>query len=158
MEFHQAEAIERRHIEVAPDGEREEVREILRGLGIVGDLLDRVVATITADGDRWVRMMIREEHGLPASVRSPWRAGGSTFSAFLVCGVVPLAPFLAGLNGAFWVACIATSLTFVLIGALKSRWSVQPWWHSSLSTLAIGGSAAAVAYGIGASLRGLTGP
>jgi len=40
-EFHQAEAIERLHIEVAPDGEREEVSEILRGLGIIGNLLDR---------------------------------------------------------------------------------------------------------------------
>jgi vacuolar iron transporter family protein len=157
-EFHQAEAIERRHIEATPDGEREEVREILRGLGIVGDLLDRVVTTVTADRDRWVRMMIREEYGLPASVRSPLRAAGSTFSAFLVCGLVPLVPFLAGLNGAFWVACTATSLTFVLIGALKSRWSIRPWWHSSFSTFAIGGSAAAVAYIAGAWLRDLTGP
>jgi VIT1/CCC1 family predicted Fe2+/Mn2+ transporter len=157
-EFHQAEAIERRHIQVAPDGEREEVREILRGHGIVGDLLERVVATITADRDRWVRMMIREEYGLPFSVRSPWLAAASTFSAFLVCGIVPLIPFLAGLGNAFWVASAVTSLTFVLIGALKSRWSTQPWWHSSLSTVAIGGSAAAVAYVIGAWLRDLTGP
>ncbi len=86
--------------------------------------------------------MLRYEYGLPASVRSPWRAAGSTFSAFLICGLVPLAPFVAGLNGAFTVASIATGLTFVLIGALKSRWSVQPWWHSGLSTLAIGGGAA----------------
>ena len=157
-EFHHAEAVERRHIEVAPDGEREEVREILRGLGIVGDLLERVVAAITADRDRWVRMMIREEYGLPFSVRSPWRAAASTFSAFLVCGIVPLIPFLGGLGSAFWVASAATSLTFVFIGALKSRWSVHPWWHSSLSTLAIGGSAAAVAYGIGAWLRDIAGP
>ncbi len=79
-EFHHAETVERRHIEVAPDGEREEVREILRGLGLVGDLLDRVVAVITADRDRWVRLMIRDEYGLPAVVRSPFRAAASTFS------------------------------------------------------------------------------
>jgi len=64
-------------------------------------------------------------------VRSPWLAAASTFSAFLVCGIVPLVPFLAGLNSAFWVACTATSLTFVL----DRR-----------------------AYGIGAWLRDLTGP
>jgi VIT1/CCC1 family predicted Fe2+/Mn2+ transporter len=46
---------------------------------------------------------------------------------------------------------------FVLIGALKSRWSIQPWWYSGLATLAIGGAAAVVAYLIGAWLRGLTG-
>src|ERR1700722_19172889 len=73
-EFLHVEAVERRHIAIIPEGEREEVREILRGLGIVGHLLDGVVAVITADRDRWVRIMIREEYVLPAAVRSPWRA------------------------------------------------------------------------------------
>ncbi len=154
-EFHHAEEVERRHIQTVPEGEREEVREILRGLGIVGHLLDRVVAVITADRDRWVRIMLREEYGLPVAVRSAWRAAGSTFAAFLLCGLVPLVPFVAGLKNAFWVASAATGLIFVLIGALKSRWSVQSWWHSGLTTLAIGGGAAAVAYLIGAWLRDL---
>jgi VIT1/CCC1 family predicted Fe2+/Mn2+ transporter len=156
-EFHHAEAVERRHIKAFPDGEREEVSEILRGLGIFGDLLDRVVAAITADRDRWVRVMLRYEYGLPASVRSPWRAAGSTFSAFIVCGLVPLLPFVIGVKSAFWIASGITSLVFVLIGALKSRWSVEPWWQSSIGTLAIGGGAASVAYAIGAWLRNLTG-
>jgi VIT1/CCC1 family predicted Fe2+/Mn2+ transporter len=152
-EFDHAEAVERRHIQTVPEGEREEVSEILRGLGVVGDLLGRVVAAITADRDRWVRVMLRYEYGLPAVVRSPWRAAGSTFSAFLVCGLVPLLPFVVGLKSAVLVASIATSLTFVLIGALKSRWSIEPWWQSGLVTLAIGGGAATVAFVIGAWLR-----
>jgi VIT1/CCC1 family predicted Fe2+/Mn2+ transporter len=156
-EFEHAEAVERRHIKTYPEGEREEVSEILRGLGIVGDLLGRAVAAITADRDRWVRVMLRYEYGLPAAVRSAWRAAGSTFSAFLICGLVPLVPFVAGVGRAFLVASIATSLTFVLIGALKSRWSIEPWWRSGLVTLAIGGGAALVAYTIGAWLRALAG-
>jgi len=32
-----------------------------------------------------------------------------------------------------------------------------PWWRSALETLGVGGGAAAVAYGIGAWLRGLAG-
>ena len=154
-EFDYAEAVERRHIETVPEGEREEVREILRGLGLLGDLLDRVVAVITADRDRWVRMMLRDEYGLPSALRSPWRAAASTFSAFLVCGLLPLIPFEAGLRDAFWVASIATSLMFFLIGALKSQWSVERWWHSGIGTLVIGGGAAAVAYFIGHWLRQL---
>ena len=156
-EFRHAEAVERRHIEASPDGERREVGEILRRLGIVGDLLDQAVAAITSDRDRWVRMMLRYECGLPAAVRSPWQAAGSTFSAFLLCGLVPLVPFVAGLKSAFWVASTATSVMFVLIGALKSRWSIRPWWQSGLETLVIGGGATAVAYAIGAWLRDLTG-
>ena len=154
-EFDHAEAVERRHIKTFPAGEREEVSEILRGLGIAGDLLKRVVAAVTADRDRWVRMMLRYEYGLPSAVRSPWRAAGSTFSAFLLCGLVPLVPFVAGLESAFWVASTATALMFVFIGALKSRWSIETWWHSGLGTLAIGGGAATVAYVIGAWLRDL---
>ncbi len=154
-EFDHAEAVERRHIKLVPEGEREEVSEILQGLGIVGELLDRVVAAVTADRDRWVRMMLRYEYGLPTAVRSPWRAAGSTFSAFLLCGLVPLVPFVAGLKSPFWIASAATALMFVLIGALKSRWSIQTWWHSGLGTLAIGGGAATVAYVIGAWLRDL---
>jgi hypothetical protein len=49
-EFQHAEAVERRHIAAVPEGEREEVREILRGLGIVGLLLNQVVKVITAPG------------------------------------------------------------------------------------------------------------
>lgn len=156
-EFSRAEAVERRHIQTVPEGEREEVSEILRGLGISGDLLGRVVAAITADRDRWVRVMLRYEYGLPSAVRSPWSAAASTFFAFLVCGLVPLIPFVASLNHAFWVASGATSLTFFLIGALKSRWSVRPWWQSGLVTLAIGSGAASVAYIVGAWLRGIAG-
>jgi VIT1/CCC1 family predicted Fe2+/Mn2+ transporter len=156
-EFQHAESVERRHIATCPEGEREEVREILRARGIPGDLLDRVVASITADDDLWVRIMLRDEYGLPDAVRSPWRAAVLTFSAFIVCGLVPLIPFVAGLKDAFWTACFVTALMFVVIGALKSRWSIQPWWYSGLATLGVGGGAAAVAYGIGAWLRGLTG-
>jgi len=156
-EFHHAEAIERRHIDGCPEGEREEIREILRRRGIPGELLSQVVESITADRDLWVQMMLRDEYGLPEAVRSPWRAALLTFSAFLLCGFVPLVPFVIELRNAFPIACIATGLMFVLIGALKSRWSIQPWWYSGLATLAIGGAAAAVAYLIGAWLRGLTG-
>lgn len=156
-EFRYAEAVEHRHIETSPEGEREEVREIFRRRGLQGELLDRVTDVITADRDRWVRTMLRDEYGLPAGVRSAWRAAASTFSAFVLCGLVPVVPFALGLSHAFWVAAGSTGLVFAAIGALKSRWSTHPWWRSGLETLAVGSAAAAVAYGIGAWLRRLVG-
>ena len=154
-EFDYAEAVERRHIEVAPAGEREEVREILRGYGLEGDLLEGAVGAVTADHDRWVRLMLRGEYGLPEVVRSPWQAAIMTFSAFLVCGLVPLIPFLAGLRHAFEASAATAGMMFVLIGALKSRWSIRSWWYSAISTLLIGGGAAVVAFAVGSWLRGL---
>jgi VIT1/CCC1 family predicted Fe2+/Mn2+ transporter len=156
-EMRNAERIERRHIAVSPEGERAEVREIFRRRGLDGELLERVTAAITADRERWVRTMLRDEYGLPASVRSPWRAAASTFVAFLACGLVPLLPFVLGLGAPFWAAAAATGVVFGAIGAVKSRWSPRPWWRSGLETLLIGGGAAAVAYAIGAWLRDLAG-
>lgn len=156
-EFRYTEAAERRQIETAPAGERDEVREILLGYGLGGELLDNAVAAITADKDQWVRMMLRGEHGLPAVVRSAWRASVSTFSAFLICGLVPLAPFVTGMNDAFEVSALITGLMFILIGALKSRWSTRPWWYSGFSTFVVGGGAAVVAYETGSWLRGFAG-
>jgi vacuolar iron transporter family protein len=156
-EFRYAESVERRHIEKFPAGEREEVREILRKLGLTGELLERVVSAVTSDRDRWIRMMVREEYGLPAGVRSPWWAAAATFSAFLVCGLVPLAPFAASVAEAFWLASAVTCSMFVIIGALKSRWSIRPWWHSAMGTLVAGGGAAAAAYAVGAWLHRVTG-
>lgn len=156
-EFRHAESVERRHIENFPDGEREEVREILRRIGIQTDLVDSAAASITADRDRWVRIMVRDEYGLPTAVRSPWRAAAATLFAFVICGIVPLLPFVAGLSGSFWIAAGAAGVVFVSIGALKSRWSVRPWWQSALMTLAVGGGAAGLAFAVGAWLRRLAG-
>jgi len=156
-ELRHAESVEHKHIEMCPDGEREEVRAILRTQGVPSHLVDQVADSITSDRKLWVRIMLRDEYGLPDEVRSPWRAALMTFSAFLLCGLVPLIPFVAGMKNAFWTASVVTALIFVLIGALKSRWSTRPWWYSGFVTLAIGGGAASVAYVIGAWLRGLTG-
>lgn len=149
------EAIEQRHIDEIPEGEREEVRQIFGAKGLDGETLERVVEAITADRTRWVRTMLREEYGMPEAVRSPTRAAASTFVAFLLCGAVPLLPYLLGLTNAFGTAAAATGLVFFGIGSLKSRWSTRTWWSSGLETLAVGTAAAAVAYAVGRLLRSL---
>ena len=149
------EAIEQRHINLAPEGEREEVRQIFAGKGFEGDDLNRVVELITADRHRWVRTMLTEEYGLPAQARSPWLAAMSTFSAFIVCGLVPLIPFLLGTSEPLWASIFLTGAVFFVIGSVKSSWSTVSWWRSGVSTLLVGGAAAALAYAIGITLRDL---
>lgn len=150
-------AIEHRHIEVSPEGEREEVRQIFAAKGFNGEDLERVVGLITSDRDRWVRTMLTEEYGLPLEPRSPWFAALSTFSAFAVCGLVPLVPFLLGLSNAFALSILLTAAVFFVIGSIKSRWSTVSWWRSGLSTLFVGGFAAALSYAVGLFLRNLAG-
>jgi VIT1/CCC1 family predicted Fe2+/Mn2+ transporter len=98
--------------------------------------------------------MLTEEYGLPSEVRSPWIAALSTFTAFLICGVVPLIPYLLATTGPLKLSIIMTGITFFAIGSVKSRWSTVSWWRSGMVTLAVGAIAAALAYAVGMLLRG----
>jgi len=143
-------------VEIDPDGEREEVRQIFESKGFSGDELGKIVTLITADRAGWVRTMLTEEYGLPREVRSPWLAAIATFSAFLVCGLVPLLPYLFGLSSALKTSMVMTAIVFFAIGSIKSQWSTAVWWRSGLSTLALGAVAAGLAYGVGQLLNNLT--
>ena len=149
------EKIEHRHIELEPEGEREEVRQIFQRKGFAGQDLERVVQLMTADRKRWVSTMLTEEYGLPREVRSPWIAALSTFTAFLICGLVPLIPYLLNLSKSLVVSFIMTSIVFFAIGSAKSKWSPASWLSSGLTTLLVGTSAAALAYAAAVVLKGL---
>jgi VIT1/CCC1 family predicted Fe2+/Mn2+ transporter len=148
-------AIEYRHIKDFPEGEREEVRQIFRDKGFEGNDLERVVELITADRKIWVQTMLTEEYGLPQDIRSEWLAALSTFSAFMVCGLVPLLPYLFGLENAFLFATVLTGVVFFVIGSVRSLWSTIGWFRSGSETFIIGSAAAALAYIAGVLLQGL---
>ncbi|WP_377193456.1 VIT1/CCC1 transporter family protein [Ruegeria meonggei] len=142
-------AIEARHIEQHPDGERREVREILLQKGLSGPVLDDATDAITANHDNWINLMIEGEYGLGSVDPHPLKAAMATFLAFLVAGMVPLLPFLFSMDRAFAVSTWMTMGVFFAIGALKSRWSLSPWWRSGVETFLIGGAAALIAYLVG---------
>jgi VIT1/CCC1 family predicted Fe2+/Mn2+ transporter len=154
-EHAQLRAVEERHIDLVPEGEREEIRQIFRAKGFDGADLERVVEVITADRRRWVDTMLAEEYGLASAVRSPLKAAAVTFAAFALCGAVPLLPFLLDLPDSFAWSVVLTGAVFFLIGSTKSRWSPVSWWRSGSQTLAIGLIAAAIAFAIGWALKAL---
>lgn len=142
-------AIEERHIVLFPEGERREVYEILARKGLSGAVLEEATAAITANRESWINLMLEGEYGLGGVDPNPLRAAMATFVAFLVAGLVPLLPFLLGFEQAFAVSAALTMLVFFAIGALKSRWSLAPWWRSASETMLIGGLAAIIAYSVG---------
>ncbi|HEU4390717.1 MAG TPA: VIT1/CCC1 transporter family protein [Blastocatellia bacterium] len=154
-DYERLRAIEHHHIDHYPDGEREEVRQIFREKGFDGDDLERVVELITSDRGRWVATMLTEEYGLPREVRPAWVAAAATFVAFVLCGLVPLIPFLVNGRHSFLLSAMMTGGVFFAIGSTKSRWSTVAWWKSGLSTLVVGSIAAALAYCVGLLLKGL---
>ena len=154
-EYQQLRDMEERHVALAPEGEREEIRQIFKAKGFEGDALETAVGVITDHQDRWIDMMMAEEHGMPAVLRSPMKAAIMTFVSFVLCGAVPLIPYAILLPKPELPSATLAGITFFAIGSLRSRWSPAPWWRTGLETLAIGMLAAAVAYLVGDFLRGL---
>ena len=107
--------------------------------------------------DELARLEAIERHIDEVPEGSLLRAAASTFVAFLLCGLVPLIPYLFGATDAFVPALSASAVVFFVIGSMKSRWSPQSWCRSGLETLAVGSVAAAVAYASGVLLRNLPG-
>ena len=146
--------IEERHIRDHPQGERLEVREILARKGLSGRVLDQATDAITRDKESWIALMMEGEYGMGGIDPHPLKAAVVTFFSFLLVGLIPLTPFLLGLNHSFQISAWITLATFFAIGALKSIWSLSPWWRSGLETLLIGGTAAGIAYSVGSLFHG----
>lgn len=154
--YDQLREMERRHIALEPDGEREEIRQIYARKGFRGDALSQIVRLITARDETWIDTMMGEEHGMSPVQRSALRAAAVTMLGFVVAGALPLIPFVLGMPRSEETATVVTALTFFLIGSAKSRWSQRSWWRSGGETLLIGMLAASVAYFVGWFLNGLS--
>ncbi len=160
QEVAQARADENWQITADPDGERQEIRQIYARKGLEGEMLDRVVDAVTSDERVWVDTMIAEELKLSEVSARPRRAALYTFLAFVLCGFVPLLPFIAGTGHFERMFAISTALaaaTFFALGTGKGMVLRVPPLGSGLQTLLIGSVAASLAYGIGFGLRAMFG-
>jgi vacuolar iron transporter family protein len=94
----------------------------------------------------------RDVLGLPEEEASPWRHGIATFMAFVVAGVIPLAPFAVpgvATRQLLW-STILTMASLFGVGAARATVTNDRWWRAGLEMLLLGAVVAAVAYGAGA--------
>ncbi len=154
-DYRRLKLVEEKHIHLEPEGEREEIRQIYKAKGYHGAELETLVGIITSRRQTWIETMMQEEYGLSAAQRSPLKAALTTFAAFVVCGSLPLVPFVFGLPASAEITTFLTATAFFGIGSIKSRWSTQHWFWSGLETTAIGMAAAAIAWIVGYLLQGL---
>ena len=155
-EYFQSErAREYRHITAAPNLERQEVRALYARKGFDGELLERIVATITADKDVWVAVMMAEEHELRnvdrmTSFKSAMRVG----LAALIGSLLPLPPFLfMSTRSATWTSfAIAAALLFS-VGAYKAQVTVGRPLRGAIELTLIGAIASLCGYAAGVLFR-----
>ncbi len=155
-DFYESErAREYRHIKEVPHLERDEVAKIYAEKGFKGELLDRIVDTITANQDIWVAVMMAEEHQLRPTDRSQaLRAAIVVGVAAVVGSLIPLVPFIFLPVGTSMLVSIAiTALVLFGVGAYKARITVGRPWKSGLEMAAIGTISALVGYAVGALLK-----
>lgn len=137
-----------------PEKETEEIREIYEAKGFKGDLLEQVVSTITADKDRWVDVMMKEELELAKETKSSLIVGAATFVSFILLGLIPLTVYIYDhysntVENPFLTSIILTSLGFIIIGFLKSYVNETNKVKGVVETLVLGGIAATVSYFVG---------
>jgi vacuolar iron transporter family protein len=150
QEHYQSEEMrEYAEIENVRDVELKEVRGIFEGYGLEGATLEKVVAAITADKQRWVDFMMKFELGLerPDPKRAPISAATISVS-YLVGGAIPLVPYVisSDIKTALFWSVIVTGIALAVFGAVKGRLTGISIVKSSVQTLLVGGLAAGAAF------------
>ena len=144
-------AREAAEIRDVPEIEKKEVRDIYAAKGFSGELLDRVVDTITANRDRWLDTMMNEElHLRPVENAAILRSAVVITIATLIGHLIPLVPFLfMPRTPAIITALVASGLVLFGVGVYSAVTLVGDWRLSGLRMLVIGLGAAGVGFVVG---------
>jgi len=152
--YNKHKAIEYWEVDNLPDIERKEVEEIYRNKGFKGNLLEQVVDTITADKDRWVDVMMKDELMMSEETKSPIMMGFITYISFVSIGLIPLVIYVWDYIDTFpgnlfvWTS-ILTSIAFIFIGFFKTYITQTSKLKGILETLVLGVLAAIISYFVG---------
>jgi VIT1/CCC1 family predicted Fe2+/Mn2+ transporter len=140
-------------VDIMPEAEKEEIREIFRRKGFDGELLESVTEKIVENKDRWVDVMMKEELAMEYPRSSPFMMALVTFFAFLIMGFIPISVYLLDWFNIFSfnqyrfiIALLLTFVSFAAIGFLKGKITQSKQWRSISETLLLGGLAATFAF------------
>lgn len=134
-----------------PAHERSEIVEIMGHYGVSEEDTAPLIAALERDPTRWRDFMMRFELGLEEP--DPLRARRSAITialAYVVGGLIPLAPYLLAprIATALALSIVVTLAALFGFGWLKGRFTGANPLVSAFQTTAIGGAAAAAAFGI----------
>jgi VIT1/CCC1 family predicted Fe2+/Mn2+ transporter len=144
-------ARERREMQEIPEEERNEIREIYAAKGFHGELLERIVETITSNDETWLDVMMSEELGLqPVDTSAVLRTSAIVTVAAIAGSLIPLFPYFFASRGlAITLAVVLSALALFGVGAFKARTLVGDWKRSGLQMVLIGLGAAVVGFVVG---------
>ncbi len=152
--YHKHRNVEYWEVDNIPDKEKQEIREIYEEKGFKGETLEKVVDTITADRERWVDVMMKEELEMIKEQKSPYWIGLTTYISFITIGLIPLIVYVLDFfelitGNLFFFASLLTGIGFVVIGLLKAHVNHTNKIRGIAETLILGALAAIVSYYVG---------
>lgn len=147
-------ARERRELERNPKGEAAELAALYRSRGLDPESAQAVADAIAADVDVALDVHAREELGVdPDSLGSPLGAAASSFGAFAVGAVIPLAPwFFTSGTTAIVASMLFAVLAAAVLGGLLAVYTARSIVRSALRQVLIAAGAAGITYLIGAAV------
>jgi len=146
---------EYRHIEEVPKLEKEEIRQIYAEKGFDGELLERIVDTITKNSDIWVAVMMAEEHQLtPVDRKTAIQSAIVVGISAIIGSLIPILPFFVfRIQTSMILAVLISALVLFIVGNYKARITVGDPGKSGLEMTIIGTLSALVGYGVGLLLK-----
>ena len=142
-------ALERRMIARFPAAEQDELAGYFRGYGADPETAARMATAVSQDPDTALRVHTREELGVDSEdLPSPILAGVASLIAFSLGALIPLLPYLAGLN-VLAATLIVTAVALVTGGVVVGRLTGLPALFSGARQLLLGALAIGVTYGVG---------
>jgi VIT1/CCC1 family predicted Fe2+/Mn2+ transporter len=148
---------EEREVRDFPEVERREVRDVYAAKGFAGPALEAIVDHVTADPERWVDTMMREELGLSARPEgSALQAGLATGLAYALGAACPVLPYALPLapGRSFGLSIALTLLSLFGAGAAKTRVTGRSALRSGAESALVGALAAAATFAAGLLLGG----
>jgi len=132
--------------------EQKELAASFRRQGVDSDLADRVAEQISAHPEQALGVHVREELGVDHhDLPSPYTAAGASLVTFAVGALIPLLPYLLGLDNLAVALGLAAVAAFVG-GGLVARLTDRPFLRGALRQLILGAVAAGITFLIGSAV------
>jgi VIT1/CCC1 family predicted Fe2+/Mn2+ transporter len=148
---------ERRELEHNAAAEQAELAGMLRARGVSAAAARQAAAEISAHPEQALAVHALEELGVdPSELPSPLVAAGASLASFAVGALIPLIPYLAGVD-VLGVALGLAAVAAVAGGGMVARLTARPFWRGALRQLVLGACAAGITYLIGTLVVRVTG-
>lgn len=138
-------------VEVFPEKEKQEVRDVFADYGFTKETQDHIVEEISKNKSKWVDFMMKFELGLDKPDANRARNSAMTIGlSYIVGGLLPLTAYfftpspIEGLIG----SSVLTVICLLIFGYFKSKVTGQHPIFGALKVTVIGVAAATAAFGV----------